>query len=173
VSSNVNNFVINFFQDQNINNPPAKATRRLTATKIISATLNWNVRMDAGVWFDAISFNGVNLGKAKEGSADVTQYVILNGDNTVTLDYSRWLDPFGKAGVATASLSVISSGAVGQQNAPTTFSLTSLPWWVYGVIVVVVLLVLAWFLMRTSAGGRVVSAFYGTAKDVGRAVGGA
>lgn len=150
-----NNFKVDFFRNENIGNPPAVSTRRVTAQKVLSATLNWSLNFDLGVAFDGIKFNGASLGNRKIGSADVTAYIVINGNNDVKLDYSRWLDPFGKAGVATVSLDVVAVG-VGQHEPAKTVDWDSYKWWLVGAGVVVVLILLAWFLFKTSAGGSIV-----------------
>jgi len=146
----VKNFSVEFFNNENIGNPPATSTRRVSATKLVSATLNWSCKWDAGVWMDDLRFNGQNLGKNNEGSADVTSALMLNGNNTVSINYSRWLDWFGKAGVATVTLDVVAETTGVSTPSNNSYGLSNWVWLLLAGVVVVV--VVGWFLFFTPHG---------------------
>jgi hypothetical protein len=171
MSSTAKNYKITFWNAEDTFQAPATRSKKLTLQGVQSATLNWNIQPQNGSGFDNIVFNGAIISTQTQGSADVTQYVIANGENLVVLNYREhtltWTGL--RNNVATVSLDVIATSA-GQESPSTTFSLSSLPWYVWAGVAVAVLAVIAYVVLKTSAGGKLASLAYGTAKDVAKAV---
>jgi len=165
------NFRVIFYEGQGVGNPPAKSTRKVTAQNVTSATLNWSFKPQTGVSFNDIRFNGSIISVKPDGGANVTHLLLANGNNTVELNYSRWVNWFGDAGNATVTLDVIAS-KVGQTEPSTLFNFGQYKNWAVAIVVLLVLVLVVWFLMKTSMGGKVASAVYGTGKEIAKAVGG-
>jgi hypothetical protein len=121
-----------------------------------------------GAKFDNIVFNGSIVGTEKQGSMDVSQYLVMNGENIVTLNYQGnvVLQVLGQAnGNANVYLDINirvksdggvlvpvdgngnTTGGVGQYDPDQKGLLSSVPWWVWLIVAGLVLLLL-WFGIR-------------------------
>jgi hypothetical protein len=169
--TDVKNYKVTFWQAEDTFQAPATSTKKLTLIGVQSAVLNWKIEPQNGSGFDNIVFNGEIISTQTQGSADVTQYVVANGSNMVVLNYREHTLTFLglRNNVATVSLDVVASSA-GQQAPTTTYGLSNVPLWVWAVLAVVVLAGIAYFIMKSSAGGKLASLAYGTAKDISKAV---
>jgi hypothetical protein len=171
MSETAKNYKVVFWNAEDTFQAPAIRTQKLTLQGVQSATLNWNIAPQNGSGFDNIVFNGAIISTQTPGSADVTQHVIANGSNIVVLNYREhtltWTGM--RNNVATVSLDVIATSA-GQQAPTTTYGLGNVPVWAWAVLAVVVLAGIAYFVMKTSAGGKLASLAYGTAKDISKTV---
>lgn len=139
MSAQSKNYHIVFWNAGNTYQAPAINTQKLSLTGVTSARLSWKFSPEGGTVFDNIVFNGTILSTKSQDSADVSMYLIANGDNTVSINYEAgWLNLGGLTGLtptgsATVSLDVTATSA-GQQAPSTTYSLSSLPWWAWVVI---------------------------------------
>lgn len=171
MSTTTKNYRVVFWENQDTFQAPAMSSQKLTLQGVQQASLNWNIAPQNGSGFDNIVFNGAIISTKTQGSADVTQYVVANGNNTVALNYREHTLTFLglRNNVATVTLDIIAISA-GQQAPTTTYGLDNIPLWVWGIVAAVVIAVIAYFLMKTSVGGKLLSAGYGTAKEVAKAV---
>ena len=171
MSQQTKNFKVTFWQAEDTFQAPATRQQKLTVQGVQSATLNWNIQPQNGSGFDNIVFNGAIISTKTQGSADVTQHVIANGQNTVVLNYREhtltWMGL--RNNVATVSLDVIAV-SVGQQAPIPNYGFANIPWWVWAIAAAAVIGVIAWFAFKSSIGGKAVSLAYGTAKDIAGAV---
>jgi len=153
MSGNVQAFRIVLWENEDLHAPPGHVTRRISVSKLVSATLNWNIQMESGVSFNDIRFNNSIISNRNQGSADVTHLLVVNGDNTVTVNYSAWFNWWGSR--ARGNLDLVIVGSTASIQAPnTTYSLSSLPWWVYGLMALVVCAVVFWWLTQTKSGKK-------------------
>ena len=108
-------FNVSFWNSKMTFQAPATSKQTIQVTGLTQATLNWSFNPQNGCGFDNIVFNGVTLSKNTSGSADVTQYVIANGQNTCVFNYRQGtltlLDPAACSGIATVSLSITATSA--------------------------------------------------------------
>jgi hypothetical protein len=171
--SEVTNYSVTFF-DPRVTVPPATSTRKLSGTNLRSAVLNWDIDFYAAK-FQSIMFNGHVVSTKAKGSADVTHLIVLNSNNTVRLEYARnsWniVGPIAVTRDAGVKLDVVAFG-VTQQVASNPSGGFKLPSWGWGVVAVIVLLVLLWFLFATPNGKKFVTVIKDTGRSVAKTVGG-
>jgi len=197
MSSNqqVTTYRVDFLKNQKIPVRTSKSvSQKITGGSIVNATLNATIDFGTVDLFTgglpgvkALTFNGSDIPVAVTGSTNssmrlsasvsVRHLVVRNGDNTVVVNLDSsllsWLNPLYWFNIPTANvnvwLDVEATGSVGV-SAPTGIGWGIIPWWAWAVVALLVLAVVAWFLLKTNKGGKLVSLVYGSAQDAGRAI---
>ena len=185
------NYTVNFFDGGKVKQGGLTQTRKISGTNLMSAVLTYHLKTGTGAVFKAIRFNGslvvasnlsdnawLNGKKIAEGTVDVTHLVSLNGNNTVNVEvWQGALDAlvFTAVETLTVQLNVVASG-VTQQEAPTSNVFDPRTWkipsWLWGIIILLVVIGLVWFLFKTPNGAKVTNIIKDGGRQLAKTVGG-
>jgi len=147
-------FRVVIWDNEDLHAPPGRAVKRITVSNMLSATLNWNFKPEheSLTTFKNIMFNGSIVSNNRQGSADVTNLLVVNGDNSLTVNYDSF--DFWMTRARCDADIVIVGHNTSLQEPDKTYGLSSLPWWVWALVAVLVLAVLVWWLTGTRNGQR-------------------
>lgn len=159
-------FVVDFWNYEEIGDPPANRTKEVNVEGATRAILSWDVNVYGMGGVDKISFNGVEVSRNARSSVDVLMYLVENGNNTVKIDYradpTRVWQPKGKAYVTlkVSAEQVVEKKAV---QAPKIIDMLSQPWFiVLAIILIVIIIVLyMWVSGKTAIASSVAGAVRG------------
>jgi len=161
-------YVITFWENEDIGDPPAVRTKTVKARGITRAVLEWNVQIYSFITggFRSIELNGHEIGKSSKATSEVSMYVIEDGDNTIKINYEGALG-IGAKGKAYVVLRITATSPIIEEK---PIEIPKFEWYYWVIIVVIIVLLLAFYFLYTKT--KVVQAVAGSVGSVAQTVGG-